>query len=381
MIVNPSRGVRALSTYIATVVCFAATSSLSAQPLPLKRVLVAAVAPGCPVTTNVRPATQRDNAAARRLATEAQEAALVGDRAAARDAYQKAAALDPTDDRIAYALARAHEELNEAEAAIREYCRYLTLSPEGRESAEVRNRLARLTPPEAIRNTERALEQFKLGISNYDRAQFAVAEVAFDDVIRQLPNAPEALYNRGIVNAAMRRNEAASRDLQAYLKADPNAPDRLDVVRAIEILRRPAFDPGTTVQLGLFPGMGQFYTRRPAPGVLVLAGVAGAAAVALNQRVATRTVPYVDPNGVPVPYEEEYLERPYLVPGLIAAGVITVAGALEAYFYARSTQRGVELEPPRGINTGMGVGNEPLYLAPLVTSRGAAGLALSTRFR
>lgn len=368
---------------ICAILMFAVQTAVArqagAQSLSLKRTLSAGAAPGCPAIPSVTT-TRRDNAEARRLSAAGQEAALVGDRAGARDAFAKAAALNPADERIAYDLARAHEELGESVAALREYCRYLSLAPGGAQASDVRTRLARLAPPDAVQGAGRAQERFRVGVSNYDRARFDIAWQAFDDVVRAIPAATEAVYNRALAHAAIGRRDEAARDLEAYLVADPAASDRLAVTRAIESLRRPAFDPGEAFRLGIIPGFGQFYTRRPAFGLLVIAGVAGAAAAAIYEQTEVRTVPYVDPNGVSVPYEEEFTERPYLIPAIAGAAVLTLGTAIEAYLYARRSQTVVPIEPPRGVRTGMSFQGAPIELAPVYGSRKGFGIAMSGRF-
>ena len=351
----------------------------SLQSLTLKRTIALGAAPGCPIATPT-PTVRRDNAEARRLSAAGQEAALIGDRAAARDAFAKAAALNPSDERIAYDLARAHEELGDAAASVREYCRYLSLAPAGPQASDVRTRLSRLAPREAVQASQRALDRFRVGVSNYDRARFEIASQAFDDVVRFAPQATEALYNRALARIAAGHRDEASRDLQAYLAADPTATDRLVVTQAIELLRRPAFDSGEAFRLGLLPGFGQFYTRRPAFGVLVVAGVAGAAVAALYEKTEVRLVPYVDPNGVSVPYEEEFTERPYFVPAIATAAAVTLGAAFEAFMYARGTQRAVQVEPARGVRTGLSFNSAPIELTPHVGVRGQVGLGLFARF-
>ena len=360
------------------VLLFVSTRA-EAQSLTLKRTLSLGAAPGCPVTTAPPPA-RRDNAEARRLSAAGQEAALIGDRAGARDAFARAAALNPSDERIAYDLARAHEELSDTPAAVREYCRYLSLAPGGAQASDVRARLSRLAPRDAVQASERALDRFRVGVSNYDRARYDVALQAFDDVVRAMPSASEAIFNRALSLAAIGRREDASRGLQAYLAAEPAAVDRLVVTQAIESMRRPSFDAGEAFRLGFVPGFGQFYTRRPAFGVLVLASVAGAAAAAFYERSDVRIVPYTDPNGVEVPYEEEFTERPYVVPAVATAAALTLGGALEAYLYARRSQRSVSIEQARGVRTGLSFGGAPLELTPHVGARGQVGVGVFGRF-
>lgn len=67
----------------------------------------------------------------------------MSDDGTARDLYQRAARLDPTDPAIAYALARSYESARDARA-IGEYCRFLALQPNAPEAPDVRRRVAAL---------------------------------------------------------------------------------------------------------------------------------------------------------------------------------------------------------------------------------------------
>ncbi|HMS04076.1 MAG TPA: hypothetical protein PKE51_13925, partial [Gemmatimonadaceae bacterium] len=95
----------ALLTGLALTAAFAATP-LHAQTLAPRRTLTTGPAPGC----DIAPATTdnnapRNTAEARRLSAQGQEAALVGDQAAARDAFARAVQLNPADERLLYDLA------------------------------------------------------------------------------------------------------------------------------------------------------------------------------------------------------------------------------------------------------------------------------------
>ena len=87
---------------------------------------------------------------AQQTAGRAQAASIQGDNAAATVLYQKAAALDPSDADVAYALGRGYEATRDARA-MREYCRFLTLAPTAAEAGDVRQRIAALSlalPPD-----------------------------------------------------------------------------------------------------------------------------------------------------------------------------------------------------------------------------------------
>ena len=207
-----------------------------AQSLRAKRTLTVGVAPGCENVV-ARPANaRRDIAEARRLSAAGQEAALTGDQKTARDAFAKAADLNPVDDRIAYDLGRAHEELVDSTSAIREYCRYLTLSPAGPEAGDVRVRLQQLVPKAAAQNAQDLLAKFRLGLFLYDSARYDAAERAFDEVVQKAPLAYEGYFNRALMRAAVGSRAEALKDFESYLAAVPTADDRAEVTRTITVL-------------------------------------------------------------------------------------------------------------------------------------------------
>ena len=101
----------------------------------------------CPAPRRTMEPSAEQRRAARDLAERAQQAAILGDRAAAREQLRQAAALDPRDPDLAYQLARANDAAGATADAASEYCRFLALSPDGAEAAEARERVALLAPP------------------------------------------------------------------------------------------------------------------------------------------------------------------------------------------------------------------------------------------
>ena len=104
---------------------------------------VSIVGPLTPVSDSVK-------SAARTIAGRAQAASIVGDNAAATALYQQAADINPTDPAIAYALGREYEATHD-QRAMREYCRFLAISPGAAEAGDVRQRIAELAlalPPD-----------------------------------------------------------------------------------------------------------------------------------------------------------------------------------------------------------------------------------------
>ncbi len=369
-----------LAALIATVVCMSLSASvLQAQTLSPKRTLTTGAAPGCDLAPPISNAdAPRNNAEARRLASVAQEAALEGNQEAARDAFVQAARLNPSDDRLAYDLGRAHEELSDTLPAIGAFCRYLVLAPAGTESADVRARLLRLVPNDARQRADESLVAFNLGLEFLDAGANAAAVRAFDEVVRLAPAAPEGHFNRGLARSAVGERAAALTDLEVYRAAAPSVEERVATARAIDVLRRPVYSPGAAFARGIVPGFGQFYTARPVRGVVVLSAVAGAAAAAFAQQTTERTINYVDPNGVPAPYTESFTERRYLTAGLAAAAGVTVLAALEAVWYANRSQRGASIlagDAARSASSGLDAS-----LAPYLPSMGGGGLQLRFSF-
>lgn len=325
---------------------------------------------------------RRDNVESQRLAAAGQEAALIGDQTAARDAFARAAALNPGDERLAYDLARAHEELADTTKAITEYCRYLTLAPTGTEATDVRNRLASLVPRPLQQRAEDVAVAFRLGLALFDDGRYESSARAFDDVVRNAPTAPEGFYNRGLAQAGAGQRAAALADLELFRAAAPTVDDRVAVGRAIDVLRRPVYSPGVAFSRSLIPGFGQLYTGRPVRGLVVLAAVAGSAAFGLSPKTTETEIPYVDPNGVPAPYTERTTERPYFIPAMAAAVGFTVVGMIEAVVHARHSQRDASIVsrggPPSGVApSGIGAA---FSMRPLFTIDGRAGMQLRARF-
>ncbi|MEQ1691329.1 MAG: tetratricopeptide repeat protein [Gemmatimonas sp.] len=355
---------------------FVTPSYVRAQTLTPKRVLTIGAAPGCPIVPpGQATVARRDNAEARRLAAAGQEAALIGDQSAARDAFARAAVLNPGDERVAYDLARAHEELADSVKAVTEYCRYLTLSPTGRESADVRARLTQLVPRPAQQRAQDVQVAFRLGLALFDDGRYDASVRAFDDVIKNAPTSAEGYFNRGLAYAATGKRTDALKDLEQYRAAAPTVDDRVEVGRAIETLRRPVFGPGMAFARGVLPGFGQFYTGRPVRGVVLLVAVAGSAGFALAQTTTEKVIPYTDPNGVPAPYTQTTTDRPYFAPAMAAAVGLTIVGAVEAMLYASRSQRGASIVPRRGGGTASSVD-----VAPWADRAGRVGLQVSTRF-
>ena len=94
-------------------------------------------------------ATAADKARARALAQRAYSAEILTEMKEANSLLRRASALDATDKSAAYHLGRVSEALGDRRSAIEAYCRYLALSPNASERAEVRQRVASLAATQA----------------------------------------------------------------------------------------------------------------------------------------------------------------------------------------------------------------------------------------
>ena len=164
-----------------------------AQRLPVKRTLSAASTLPCQAPPPGLTASRNDSPDVRRLMALGHEAAIVGDHRQARDAFVDAAKLSPGDERIAYQLGRAYEELGERPNAVREYCRFLALAPQSSDAVDVRARIAAVTTPAgSSAAADPAAAAFKAGVSHLDQRRWRDAADSFGRVIQTLPRAAEA---------------------------------------------------------------------------------------------------------------------------------------------------------------------------------------------
>lgn len=312
----------------------------------------------------------------RRLIATAQDYAVQGDHTAARDAFLVAKSLAPTNARVAYYLGREYEELGETPNASREYCRYLALVPTAPDADEVRGRVLRLTPPAEIARTDEARAQFRSGVTLLQQRQLVAADSAFGNVIRALPAASEAYYNRALTRAARGERAAAMQDFERYLQLSPGATDQAAIRSAMARLQDRVWDASSVFLQGLIaPGVGQMATGRPIRGVLILAFGGGIAAAGLTSKSTLQTNEYKDPFGNPYIDSVQVTERPYLLPAAGALAAVWLLSALEASAFARGS-----LARARGILASSSAsGREGLSLVLRPNPRGGLGVGLSFR--
>jgi tetratricopeptide (TPR) repeat protein len=224
-----------------------------------------------------------------------------------------------------------------------------------------------------------AAEHFRDGIARMERRDLVGAERALSAVVTAAPSWAEAYYNRALVLQAEDQPERAMTDLQRYLQLRPTASDSGDVARRITVLSRTPVDALTRGLIA--PGLGQFYTGRPALGAAILAGVIGSTAFALSQQTTTETRIFHDAFGAPYPDKVTVSKRPHLAAGLAAAGAIWLVGAMEASLHVANAKGGVPL--PSGPGRAAGTAAR-LQLQPLVSlepTGPAFGAAAVVRFR
>lgn len=110
---------------------------LAAQP-QLPDACGAVAAPAAPTGDDERQAGE--------LTRQAYQAELVGDVQQAHTLLHRAAELDGASGAIAYHLGRTSEELGDRTGAVNAYCHYLALAPAAGDTADVHQRLIRLSP-------------------------------------------------------------------------------------------------------------------------------------------------------------------------------------------------------------------------------------------
>lgn len=353
------------------LVLLAAASGLTAQQLPIKTAPLPGTVVICgsdglaggagPVGTMTA-----DTAESLRLANAATQAMILGDLAGALELLDRALSLDPTAADAIYLRARILQEQGDLERATDALCAYLALRPEGSSAREVRRRLDEARDAgvgEAIG------ERYRQALALEFEGRLEEAEAAFTDVLSTRPDAPTALYNRGVVRAAIGRTAAARADLERYAQLDPAPADAGDVRRFLAATSPPTDPaaPAATAQVGpaaqvgprsgtafavgaLLPGGGQFYTGRPALGAAVTALAGGVlAAGILYERTTVRCLDATIETDCP----EELVasrdtSRPLLGPAVLAAAGVTLGAAIEASLHAARRASGQESTGPAG---------------------------------
>jgi tetratricopeptide (TPR) repeat protein len=237
-----------------------------------------------------------------------------------------------------------------------------------------------------------AAAAYSSGLHQLRARDMTGAVAALSAAVDSAPDWPDAYYNRALAYEQQGRTDAARSDFQSYLRLRPGADDRAEVVKHMGALGRTpsqAFTRGA-----IFPGLGQFYTGRPAFGAVVMAGVAGSTVWALQKKKSVEMHLYPGPFGGTDTVLVNVENRPHLGVGLAVAGGLWVLSALEASLHASSARGGIPLPLPLGAGSegtsgtsGSGKGDaadERALLRPLVDVRPdgpAYGAAISISFR
>jgi hypothetical protein len=347
---NPSRASLAILSLVAAGLLGslpAIQRELGAQELPPRTQLPPGPSDPCEsdrVAERLRlPIGGADPEEARSRLSEASEAAIRGEDDRARALLREASLLDPASPEVAYRLGRILETTGEVSQATLEYCSYLALDPQGPDAPEVRDRLEALMPRDPAAPSSLAIAAYREGLQALQAGSFGDAAQHFSRALLESPGWADAHYNRALAYFGEERTAAAASDLERYLELAPEASDRTLVESRLRDLapRAPTSGPRPVVAFAtglLLPGMGHVYTGRPGRGILILAATASAAGVGvLYEEVDVRC--RVPPIAGACPLDQvaaEERRRPYLVPGLVTAGAIGVAGAIHAWTTARS---------------------------------------------
>lgn len=321
-------------------------SAARAQTLAPKRTLAATAPQGCAAllpAANTPAGPSGDDAETRRLTGAGQEASLQGEHEAARDAFIQASRRSPNNASLAYYLGREYEALNANNDAVKEYCRYLRLSPNARDADEVQGRIVRLTPRSQLAQVDEARANFSSAVALLERRQYVAADSMLGSILTRLPNSPEPYYNRGLARAARGERTLAMQDFQKYIDLAGNPSDRNAINAAVARLQDRVFNTTSALGSGLaIPGLGQMSTGRPLYGVGVLGAVAGALIWGMTEKQGFEVATFQDPFGNPYIDSLPKTTRPNLVIAAAAAGTLWIGAAYEAMSYARRSRARAE---------------------------------------
>lgn len=339
--------VSALVCGFSALVCGA--SPLAAQdPLQLQRDYPGSAPFVCPTPATPPEPSPQQRAQAGQLASEADNAVILGDYERARELLAQAAELDPATADVAYSHARVLETLGRARESMLEYCRTIALEADAASLEDARARLDALDEELRARISPRARERFADGLAQANTGLYPGAVEAFTDALEELPDWPEALYNRAVVLERMGLIQESMADYRRYVELRPNEVDpqvarvvqRIGMLEGIESVPTPS--PGNTLALGmLFPGMGQYYSGRGVGGSVVLASAVTALTVGLTYKeVTVRCLSDVTGGEDCPPGDiiDETTERPLLGPALGVVAAVTVVAAVEAWIRARQAR-------------------------------------------
>ncbi len=324
-----------------------AAAPLGAQELLLRREYPGSGPYVCAPEVAVPPPTDDERGRAGQLASDANQAMILGEFDRVETLLAQAVELDPTSADLAYRRARILEELERTEPAMREYCRVIDLGGESIGLVDARERIDVIYEQVRARLPRAAREAFVEGLAAADDSLYVESIDQFSVAIDLAPDWPDPLYNRAMVREHVGQVQLALSDFRRYLAvvADPEAADAIAIAARIGQLEGAASvsmpsPPGALV-LGVIPGMGHYYSRRPLPGTVTLAATTAAIVGGfLFTKVTTFCLDDISPGASCPPelIDRELTERPYVWVGVGIGAAITLAGAVEAYLTAKRAQ-------------------------------------------
>jgi len=370
-------GLRA-GTFLAVCACFC--TPLRGQELPLQRDYPGSGRFECPAPVIPAAPIPGDSARAGQLASDANQAMIVGDLERVASLLAQAVELDPTSPDLAYRHASVLEDVDQATAAMLEYCRAISLGVVQIGVFDSRERIDALHAALGARIPQEARQAFILGLAEADASRYTNALAAFTVAVNEAPDWGAAVYNRALVYEELGFVQESLEDYRTYLDLSTSEIDpvlvivseRIGLLEGIASVGTPS--PTGALAVGLVPGMGHYYTGRPLGGTVTL--VAAGASIAsgfMVKEVTTLCLGEVA-SGAACPDDlivDELTRRPYALYGLGIAAVITVVGAIEASLKAR--RRRAEAETIRGPRPVPGVS---LGLPTVSTSGGRLDLNL-----
>ncbi len=318
---------------------------LAGQELALQRDYPGSGPYVCPAFAVPVEPSPEDRGRAGQLASDANQAMILGDLERVDALLARSADLDGTSADLAYRHARVLEDLGSIERAMIQFCRALDLNVESIGIVDAKERLDALAEDVRVRLPEAAHEAFVLGLTQADDSLFVDAIESFSDAMDAAPEWATPVYNRAILYEHMgliQQGLADFRRYLTYLTVDPDAADAMAVAERIGVLEGVASvvtpSPGGAFVLGLVPGMGHYYTGRPRGGTLTLGLAVGAATAGFLFKNITVVCLDASPSLQTCPPElivGEVTEKPYVAYGLGIAAAITVIGAIDALRQAK----------------------------------------------
>lgn len=320
--------------------------ALAGQTLPLQRDYPGSGPFQCPTPLTPGQPTAAQRAQAGQLASDAVQAVILGDLERAEALLSRAAEVDMSSADLAYRHARVLEDLDRIDGAMLEFCRSMSLNAESSDIDDAQQRLEDLYETVRERLPDEARDAFIAGIVQADSSFYTGAISAFSVAIEAAPDWGAPVYNRALVYESLGMIRESLSDYRLYLEIAPTSIDPVVamVSERIGLLEGLASagtaSPGGALVLGVLPGMGHYYTRRPLGGSLVLAVTTGVIAAGfIFKDVTVECV--TDPMGMVCPPEDvvgESTDRPLLLPALGVAAAVTLIGAIDAFVRAKGNR-------------------------------------------